>query len=329
VKQPDVRPSVLACIRIASPGSLCSEDSIEFIFSQLTSCIGESDEPDGAQHRAANSTRFIMQTSNARAAAAKAEAPLNDRERSSFADCRILVVDDNIINCQVAVHILRKLGCDADAITVSRDAVSAHRRQPYDLILMDCQMPELDGFQATAQIRAAETPGWRAAIIGWTTTWGSDQWEKCMVAGMDDMITKPISPQAAQSMIRRWRHSAALRPLSDIAEAADDLASTQQRFGTSFAEIAALYQSETPKRIAAMRCAADERNDVRLAAIAHVLSGSCASIGAIRLGMMCRELETSCKTGMPGNVEACLGRIEDEYADTVARIRTLLGFATP
>lgn len=275
-----------------------------------------------------------MQASDPPTEAISSDQPLKGltniftRAPSEYASYRILVVDDNIINCQVAMHILIKLGCHADAAIASRDAIDMHARQAYDLILMDCQMPDLDGYQTAEQIRSAETANRRIPIIGWTSTLQAEEREKCIAAGMDDLMEKPIRSEPMREMMARWL----LPPISLHAPTADtaenNLENTHKRFSNHFAELAALYRTDTLRRLGAIQKAARERDSGAIATIAHLLAGSCASIGAMRLSLLCRELENHCKFGFPENFDILLKEIQAEYAEIDARIRTLLLSAT-
>lgn len=237
---------------------------------------------------------------------------------------RILVIDDNIINCQVAAQIMKAAGCDADTSIDSYQALELHRQRSYDLILMDCQMPELDGYQATQRIRAEEAGSRRTVIIGWTSTHDSGAREKCMDAGMDDLMMKPIGASTARAMVTRWLTSAAPIP-SPCADTAtnwrSDLARTQQLFGPRFAELADLYLSDTPPRIAALRNAIEEHDIVTIVVICHVLSGSSYSIGATHVAEACRELEACCKAAFSGTCNMHLEKIEGEYREFASKLQ--------
>lgn len=116
----------------------------------------------------------------------------------------ILLVEDNAVNQRVAIGFLKKLGFDVDVADNGEVAVERCRSNQYDLLLMDCQMPRMDGFEATRRIRALENGARRAPIVALTASAMQGDRERCLAAGMDDHITKPISLLALQQVIARY-----------------------------------------------------------------------------------------------------------------------------
>ena len=122
---------------------------------------------------------------------------------------RILLAEDNPVNQRLSVRLLEKLGCRADVAANGREAVEMTRRGEYDLILMDCRMPEMDGYTATREIRNREGGGSHVPIVAMTAHAVVGAREECLGAGMDDYITKPVSPQELERVLERWGNRAA------------------------------------------------------------------------------------------------------------------------
>src|SRR5439155_5045158 len=123
---------------------------------------------------------------------------------------RVLVVEDNVINQKVAVRLLEKLGCRIDVAANGLEAVNTLARLAYDLVFMDCQMPEMDGFAATVIIRQREAhAGQHIPIIAMTANAMQGDRERCLAAGMDDYVSKPVQSNALVAMLRKWTPSPA------------------------------------------------------------------------------------------------------------------------
>ncbi|MEX2299284.1 MAG: PAS domain S-box protein [Bryobacterales bacterium] len=133
---------------------------------------------------------------------------------------RVLVAEDNVVNQKVAVRMLQRLGCEAEVAVNGREAVAALESVSFDLILMDCQMPEMDGYQAATEIRRRESGPDRLPIIALTAHAVQGSREKCLEAGMDDYLSKPINPRALSQMLRRWGLST-MELISEKVEAGD------------------------------------------------------------------------------------------------------------
>jgi CheY-like chemotaxis protein len=117
---------------------------------------------------------------------------------------RVLVAEDNPVNQRVTVRMLQHLGVGADVASDGAEAVASFGRQPYELVLMDCQMPELDGFEATARIRASEGSARRTPIVAMTAWAMQGDRERCLAAGMDDYISKPVHLDDLRAVLERW-----------------------------------------------------------------------------------------------------------------------------
>ncbi len=138
--------------------------------------------------------------------------PSSDKEVGSTqavaSRLRVLVAEDNPINQKVATSMLKKIGCETDIAGNGHEAVECCRKKHYDMVLMDCQMPEMDGFEATETIRAEEHGAQHMPIVAMTAHAMPSDRERCLAAGMDDYLTKPISVEQLRAVIARWREHA-------------------------------------------------------------------------------------------------------------------------
>jgi two-component system sensor histidine kinase/response regulator len=138
--------------------------------------------------------------------------PLSARVRAQLEGARILLAEDNTVNQKVALALLKKLGCSADAVGDGLEVLEALQRIPYTMIFMDCQMPEMDGLEATRLIRKRELDTghacpWKSPvyIVALTASAMQGDREKCLAVGMDDYVSKPMRLVELQAALERWQ----------------------------------------------------------------------------------------------------------------------------
>jgi CheY-like chemotaxis protein len=117
---------------------------------------------------------------------------------------RVLVAEDNLVNQRLAVAIHKKLSCVVDLAVNGRQALELLDRTNYDIVFMDCQMPELDGYEATRELRRRESGGQHVPIVAMTAHAMPGDREKCLESGMDDYLAKPIKLQEIEAALARW-----------------------------------------------------------------------------------------------------------------------------
>jgi two-component system sensor histidine kinase/response regulator len=239
----------------------------------------------------------------------------------------ILVVEDNVVNQKVAIRQLRKLGYRADAVANGREAIEALRRIHYDLVLMDCQMPEMDGYEATAEIRRLEVEPKHTPIIAMTAHAPEGDRDKCIAAGMDEYITKPVKPEALQQIIEHFLADATEENAQTASPSADPLPVDMDRLHEvlgdepkGFSEILNLYLEETSKSLERLDEAIQAGNHQEVEAIAHGCAGASAICGMVAVVDSMRDLEAAGRDGQMKNARSALALAKHEFR----RIQTYL-----
>ncbi|MFO0567776.1 MAG: response regulator [Polyangiaceae bacterium] len=210
--------------------------------------------------------------------------PPNHDSLVSLEGVRVLLAEDNPVNQQVMSEVLSELGCAADVVGNGRRAVEATATEQYALVLMDCQMPEMDGYEATRAIRARENGGRRLPIIAVTAHALMGEREKVLAAGMDDYVTKPVSPAALRLVMQKWVAGSGAEP------ARGRESSLSGEIGRS-ARVTALFLEHAPAQVTSIEDAVASGNAEQLKSASHKLKGSCLAIGAPRMAAICKSLE--------------------------------------
>jgi PAS domain S-box-containing protein len=240
------------------------------------------------------------------------------REARPPASARILVAEDNEVNQKVAVKILERLGYRVEVADNGEEAVAACARTGYDALLMDCQMPVMDGFVATARIRELEGATRRTPIIAMTASAMAGDREKCLAAGMDDYVSKPISPESISDVLRRWikrpapsfEAEAEEEAPSPLDESVIEMLWSIDEDGSLLGEVIDTFLRIAPKRLESLRETSDP---AALERAAHSFLGSCVNLGALRMGELCAKLEHLGRAGSMEGAKALVAALEDDY----------------
>jgi len=265
---------------------------------------------------------------------------------------KILLVEDNLVNCEVALDMLEELGFEADVVHDGKQAVEIAKVSQYALILMDCEMPGLDGFAATEQIRSEETLLQRkpAPIIALTAHAIKGARDKCIASGMDDFLSKPFSLSSLQLIVNKWL---LISPVTSIksftsnknGQAQQDnvnvynrlngdstildqnvlnrLRKNKKKPGPGLAEKVVNIYLQQSSRLLDELTQASQRADIEaVRGISHALKSSSMNVGAFGLSALCKKVEHSCEQGYIEN--SLVDQVHKTYFDVEEALTDVL-----
>jgi CheY-like chemotaxis protein/HPt (histidine-containing phosphotransfer) domain-containing protein len=244
---------------------------------------------------------------------------------------RVLLVEDNAINQRVARRFLERLGCDVQVVSDGQQAVEACERNSYGFILMDMQMPVMDGLEATRRIRAAEADDRRTPIVALTANAMMGTLERCLEAGMDDYLTKPLDISRLQDVLDRFMggdsgQRAAPTVSAPVVSAADEalrsrlneIAGDDPEF---IAELLGAFISGGEETLQEMRAALARSDRDALGKAAHKLKGASANLHIEALAALALDVETRAKQGLHSDWAADVAQIEAEFKRMVQMLK--------
>jgi len=253
---------------------------------------------------------------------------------------RVLLAEDNEFNRVLIERVLRTLNCEVDLAPSGRDAVRRFHQGKYDLVLMDCHMPDLDGLEATRQIRAVEGPERRVPILAVTAGTVPGARQACLQAGMDDFIAKPFSLSTLRRKASHWlavsaqsdaaheeskqlvgesaRLSAEGARAPSASRASVDLSRLQELADEAGSpriveELSLIFVEDMDRRLEALREATDERVERKLLSVIHSVKGACANFGALRMAVLAEAIERRAKRGDVLGLDLEVGELCNEF----------------
>ncbi len=253
-----------------------------------------------------------------------------EKFRTYFSGChaRILIAEDNITNQQVALSILRKFGLYADAVANGQEVISALETIPYDLVLMDIQMPVMDGYEATRLIRSTESKVLyrHIPLIAITAHAMRRDQERCIANGMDDYISKPVGPRAVGEILMKWLpskpHIALPAPCSEEEENRTwNSARMMERLMNDEAlaeRVVVSFRTDIPNQIRLLKDFIDTRNLEAVERQAHLIRGAAANVDGDDLREGALEMEKAAKTGDIDLLRALFHDIEIRFESLAA-----------
>ncbi len=261
---------------------------------------------------------------------------------------RVLMADDNVVNQKVGTKMLQKLGYESDVASNGAEVLKLLEGTPYDVVFMDVQMPEMDGFEATRQIIQRYDVERRPTIIAMTGNALEGDREKCLAAGMDDYIAKPVRIAELQEALERAGKARTQRapapvappeeepppatakpssdepPPEDLIDTAviEELHEMTSKDGTPLLyELIDLFMQNAPKHIAQIKAATS--NPTKLVFAAHVFRGMSLNLGASKLGEVCQEIETIANSGKTDGLDTLIPQMDRLFEQTLTEFTRL------
>ena len=240
---------------------------------------------------------------------------------------RILLAEDNIVNQKVAIHILHRMGYQADVANNGLEVISALLQQPYDLVFMDMQMPEMDGLETTRSIEQNCQNGkilFKPRIVAMTANAMQGDREICLAAGMDDYLSKPIHNS---ELVRVLGECPSVKPsntvtlssinMSTLLETASDIGGEDPEF---LIELIDSYLDNSQSLLQQLYTSFAQKNFEVMLLTVHTLKSSSSVIGAEYLATLCRELETNLRNQAYEDLDIKINKITDEYANVKSEL---------
>jgi signal transduction histidine kinase/DNA-binding response OmpR family regulator len=248
-------------------------------------------------------------------------------------DARLLVVEDDPVNQQVARAMLERLGCRVSVVSSGAEALAITGRERFDLIFMDVQMPDLDGLEVTRRLREREEWTAEIPIIAMTAGGASGDEARCLAAGMNGYLTKPLLPDALMAVLRHHLHpwkGRSLAPGDDPGEGGitaqqllDPAITSALRDGLGGGELdtlITLYRGQVKERLGELERALAEACVEKVSRIAHQIKGESASLGAVKMAGLASRLERQARHGLPDEVAATLQALHACLAITLPEL---------
>ena len=241
----------------------------------------------------------------------------------------VLLAEDYPVNQVVAIRMLQRSGYTVDAVSNGKEAVESLSNTPYAAVLMDVQMPVMDGYEATAEIRRREGSGRHTPIIAMTADAMQGDRDRALAAGMDDYIAKPVKREELDAVLERWIPKPEQEPLAQSSDGghratsttpALDLSVLESRRGPQeggepdkLARIVGLFIDDVPLRLEELRLAVEKGEAQNVEETAHMLKGGSGYMGAVHMAEICAEIQALGASGELTRVPELLDALEAEF----------------
>lgn len=257
-------------------------------------------------------------------------SPASDAPAQADVNGYALVVEDNEFNQALITHTLSATGCRVDAVNNGMDALNRFGSGDYDVVLMDCHMTGLDGFDTTREIRRMERGKRRVPIIAVTAGGGAEMRRNCLAAGMDDYIAKPFTLTTLRARVAYWitrgrdsQPAAAqvpptVLPVHSTAGHLDLSRLEELAFDEGSSDVAVLltqiFLEDISKRVLSLRDAAASLDETACLLVAHAIKGACGNFGAVGMAQLAEQAERRCKAHALDDVKTIALGLSEELA---------------
>ncbi len=270
------------------------------------------------------------------------ELPAIDHKLASKHPLNILLAEDNLVNQKLALTILERMGYQGDVVVNGVEVIKALEQRSYDLIFMDVHMPEMDGLSATQIICREMEPNSRPYIVAMTANAMQGDRERCLAAGMDDYLSKPIKLEDLVKVIQQCKSlevknsnkPPALLPPSQVSQQLPSTAINFNQLKDTFRALdneaqecsilVKTYLEETSKQLENIYQAAQKENVKALENIAHLLKSSSATLGAIKLSQLCQDLEMTGRNQSLTDAKEVIYQLQKEYEEVKLTLEDVL-----
>jgi CheY-like chemotaxis protein/HPt (histidine-containing phosphotransfer) domain-containing protein len=269
----------------------------------------------------------------------KPNLPVIDTTLAESLPLKILLVEDILVNQKIALQMLQRLGYRADVANDGREALEALQRQMYDVVLMDIQMPEMDGWETTLRIRGDLSPEAQPWIIAMTAHARPEDRQKSLSLGMNSYVSKPISLEALEAALKQYGN----QQQHQTQEATVEIVSTSTNLQTVIdesviedlrsmagsegdrliTELIQVYLEDTPATIQELKNALAAENLTKIRKTAHALRSPSVSIGAVNLGKICEMLEYIAQDQSLEEITDLVNQLEIEYQNVIKTLKKL------
>lgn len=306
----------------------CNEAADQKRRSEPKNGIPAAPAPPTTERQARPAAPFATAAPDAPPASKKSATPAQAAPSEPAASShRALVIEGNSLHRKVLARALEKAGFQVDILESAEQALELFRRCPFGIVLIDCDTPEINGFQTTASMRMMEGDARHTPIVGLTSNGSQSHRLERKAAGIDNYLLKPFRRDRVEAVVSKYAPLRELRPAPQLLSLDKDRVRELQELASDdpglLTELIDIFLTGTPELIDQMRHSLEDEDSNSLRRNAHTLKGSSGQMGALRIQDLCATIETLASTGSLVGVEALLSEVSLAFTRAVGELRSL------